>query len=389
MTKLNLKETLDSKFEAVWVDNLRRGENGNWYVNVKWMVRDGNYKIYSGVRRLYTDRKVQDFECHIDLGGYDVHIERQYGIGTSEMSGTVVLGPEKEKKEKEKKLQALLNADKTDDGDEPAPIIEEPEKPKDEFDIDWEVADIKHEAYDKIKACMEANIPVYISGPAGSGKNYTVEQIAEEMEMSFYFANAVQQEYKLTGFIDAGGKYHETEFYKAAKEQDECVFFLDEMDASVPEVLVLLNAAIANGYFEFPNGRLDITHIHFVAAGNTLGNGADELYTGRMCLDQATLDRFAIIEFGYDKRVEMNLAKGNKDLVKFVRTLRKQADELGIRATFSYRCIISATKLLGSLDLAAIIKIAIIKGLDSDTLGTFRQHEFEGEYREAFVKAAA
>ena len=53
------------------------------------------------------------------------------------------------------------------------------------------------------------------------------------------------------------------------------LFFLDEMDASIPEVLVLLNAAIANGYFEFPNGKIT-AHEDFrvVAAGNTVGSGA-------------------------------------------------------------------------------------------------------------------
>ena len=37
--------------------------------------------------------------------------------------------------------------------------------------------------------------------------------------------------------------------------------------------------------------------IHWVAAGNTVGSGADDNYTGRMVLDQASLDRFVIIEF--------------------------------------------------------------------------------------------
>lgn len=117
---------------------------------------------------------------------------------------------------------------------------------------------LHHNKYEDIKACLECNIPVFLVGPAGSGKNHTVEQIAEEMGWDFYFSNSVQQEYKLTGFIDAGGRYHETEFYKACTSDNECVFFLDEMDASIPDVLVLLNAAIANGYFEFPNGRVDM-----------------------------------------------------------------------------------------------------------------------------------
>lgn len=233
--------------------------------------------------------------------------------------------------------------------------------------------EVHHEQYETIKSCLECSIPVYLAGPAGSGKNHTVEQIAKELGWEFYFSNSVQQEYKLTGFIDAGGKYHETEFYKACTSDKDCVFFLDEMDASIPEVLVLLNAAIANGYFEFPTGRVELDNVHFVAAGNTVGSGADEMYTGRMVLDQATLDRFAIIEFDYSIRIEMAISKGNSDLVSFIRQLRKETEEKGIRATFSYRCITMVTKLEKSgMPIPQILKIAVVKGLDKDTINTLK-----------------
>ena len=231
---------------------------------------------------------------------------------------------------------------------------------------------VKHEKYDQIATCIKCDIPVYLVGEAGTGKNFTLEQIAQEMGLSFYFTNSVQQEYKLTGFIDAGGNFHETEFYKAFTKGG--LFFLDEIDASIPEVLVLLNAAIANKYFEFPNGRVE-AHPDFrvVAAGNTVGSGADELYTGRLVLDQATLDRFVVIEFDYDRNVEMSLAHGNESLVNFVRGLRRFSKENGIRATFSYRCIITTTKLMETgMNLKTILQIAVFKGLDKDTINTFR-----------------
>lgn len=232
--------------------------------------------------------------------------------------------------------------------------------------------EVKHEKYDQIKTCLECNIPIYLAGPAGSGKNFTVEQIAKELGWNFYFSNSVQQEYKLTGFIDAGGKFHDTEFYKACTDENDCIFFLDEMDASIPEVLVLLNAAIANGYFEFPYGRVDIEKVHFVAAGNTVGSGSDELYSGRMVLDQATLDRFAIIEFDYSKNIEMSISNGNKELVDFIHGLRLVANNNGIRATFSYRCITMVTKLESAgMDLKTILTISVFKGMDKDTINTF------------------
>lgn len=245
--------------------------------------------------------------------------------------------------------------------------------------------EVFHSKFEMIKTCVESKIPVYLAGPAGSGKNHTLEQVAKQLGLEFYFTNSVQQEYKLTGFIDAGGKFHETEFYKAFKNGG--LFFLDEMDASIPEVLVLLNAAIANGYFEFPNGKIT-AHEDFrvVAAGNTVGSGADEAYTGRMVLDQATLDRFAIIEFGYDLKIELALAKGNADLVSFIEDLRKQAEQKGVRATFSYRCISMVVKLeTAGMKLDEIIRIAVVKGMDKDTVNTFTTNS-GNKYSEALYK---
>lgn len=263
------------------------------------------------------------------------------------------------------------------------PEVKKPEPiKKEEPKEDWN-KEVKHSKFEMIKACIENDIPVYLAGPAGSGKNYTLEQISWELGLEFYFTNSVQQEYKLTGFIDAGGVYHETEFYKAFKNGG--IFFLDEMDASIPEVLVLLNAAIANRYFEFPNGKIK-AHKNFrvVAAGNTVGSGADEMYTGRLVLDQATLDRFAIIDFGYDRNIEMHIAKGNKELVDFVEAIRTEAETNGIRATFSYRCIGMVTKLERTgMNLKDVLAIAVFKGMEKDTINNFRLYTLNNKYKTA------
>lgn len=319
-----------------------------------WKVKDSVYITFEGQTTGIIRKKYKK-----PAFGYDVIVIDGITYGIKRISGTkeysIISGAETNISDKIKNEAGIKNVQ--------IPKIE----PKVEYKPNKE---IKHEKYEQIKACIENNIPVYLVGPAGSGKNFTLEQIAKDLDLDFYFTNSVQQEYKLTGFIDAGGNYHETEFYKAFKNGG--LFFLDEMDASIPEVLVLLNAAIANGYFEFPNGKIT-AHEDFrvVSAGNTVGNGADEQYTGRLVLDQATLDRFAIIEFDYDERVELHIAKGDIELVKFIRSLRKQAENKGIRATFSYRAISMVTKLNGILKVEEILRIAVFKGMDKDTINTF------------------
>lgn len=319
------------------------------------------FVVIDGCRVLFS----KDYELISVTREYDTKgVKRQSTTGLSkkirqetEQKGLIVPEPEEDIWEDEDDAE---ESDKPEEVEAP-PSVEVPK------------GKIRHEKYETIKTCLSCGIPVYLAGPAGSGKNHTVEQIAKEMGWNFYFTNSVQQEYKLTGFVDAGGEYHETEFFKACMDDTECVFFLDEMDASIPDVLVLLNAAIANGYFEFPCGRVDFENVHFVAAGNTVGSGADDMYTGRMVLDQATLDRFAIIDFDYDKNVELKLAKGNTQLLEFIRDLRQTAKTKGIRATFSYRCIMMVSKLEAvGMNTKDILKIAVLKGLDQDTINTFR-----------------
>lgn len=230
-----------------------------------------------------------------------------------------------------------------------------------------ELEGIFHKKFEEILKIVDKNVPLMLTGPAGAGKNYTLEQVAKALDLDFYFTNAITQEYKLTGFIDANGKYQETQFYKAFK--DGGLFFLDEVDASVPEALIILNSAIANGYFDFPNGRVDVNKdFRVVCAGNTYGTGADMVYVGRNALDGATLDRFAVIEFDYDEDVEKQLAYDN-ELYDFIKDLRQTIVKASLRYIVSMRATINATKLLEiGIPKKEILKSVVIKNMQLDDL---------------------
>lgn len=228
---------------------------------------------------------------------------------------------------------------------------------------------VAHEKFDTIVKFVSNNEPVFLTGPAGSGKNVLCQQVAKALGLNFYFSNAVTQEYKITGFTDAMGVFHESQFYKAFKYGG--LFMLDEMDASIPEVLVILNAAIANRYFDFPApiGYVE-AHPDFrvVAAGNTFGLGANYEYVGRNQLDMASLDRFAVVKVSYDRNIELNVAQGNVELVDFVDDLRKAAEKSGIRFIISYRAIGRIAKLEGLLGLDEALKTCLIKSLEKDDI---------------------
>lgn len=246
-----------------------------------------------------------------------------------------------------------------------------------------ELKGVLHEKFDEVLAAVSLGIPVYLVGPAGSGKNVLCKQVADALGLKFYFTNAVTQEYKLTGFTDAMGNYQPTQFYKAFTEGG--LFMLDEMDASIPEVLTILNAAIANKYFDFPApiGYKE-AHPNFrvIAAGNTSGNGADFQYVGRNQLDGASTNRFVYEDVDYSPIIEDSLAL-DKSLADFCREFRRAAKTVGVNIIVSYRAIEYLTKLIPIMPMDKALKMCLVKDLEKDDL-----HNITNELRDTPYKQA-
>lgn len=252
-------------------------------------------------------------------------------------------------------------------------------------DIEYDKTGIFHKMFDKVLKLVDMNLPVMLTGGAGAGKNFMLEQVSNALGLDFYYTSTITQEYKLTGFIDGGGKYHETEFYKAFTRGG--VFMLDEIDASIPECLVILNGAIANGYFDFPTGR-EIANENFrvVCAGNTVGLGADLVYTGRNVLDGATLDRFVLVEIDYDSRIEENLCQ-DEELRNFLYDVRHSVQVNHINHIIGMRCFKYAYQLLmNGFDKEFIVKSVVLKGVQKDDINVIKSSLNSGSEWYQYVK---
>lgn len=242
---------------------------------------------------------------------------------------------------------------------------------------------VVHEQFETILKFVAMDEPVLLTGPAGTGKNYIAKQVADALGLEFYFSNAVTQEYKITGYGDANGNFVSTQFYEAFTKGG--LFLLDEMDASCPEALIVLNCAIANRYFDFPViGRVQANeNFRVIANANTFGTGATMEYVGRNQLDAATLNRFALIEVNYDRRIENNVCP-DLEIANFCRDFRKVCIKNGVQHIVSYREMSRLYKMIdiAKLDKTVALKTCLTKGLEKDTLRMIQDSLKENEYKD-------
>lgn len=235
---------------------------------------------------------------------------------------------------------------------------------------------LKHKIFDRVLEDLSAHLNVYITGPAGTGKNHMCEQIAQALGVPFYIQGKISMghEHELTGFINAQGDYVESNLYKALKNKDGGVFFFDEFDASSPDAATQINCLLANGYYTFPNNEMVHMNDKFyvICAGNTVGTGADMIYTGRNVLDGATLDRFILEHMDYDENLENHLCP-DRELKEFIYDIRRSAKKNNVNAIVGMRCLINSYKLLSlGRDKQTIVHSAILKGMGQDDINILK-----------------
>ena len=226
-----------------------------------------------------------------------------------------------------------------------------------------------HEKFEQLLTQVQLDEPIMLIGPAGSGKNVCISQVAEALGQHMYYTNNASNEFKLTGFIDAGGNYRDTEFYKAFKNGG--IFFLDEIDNSDPSALIVINSALANGYMAFPHETID-RHPDFriIAAANTWGKGADLEYVGRNALDAATLDRFDNIFFDYDTKLEQALYPSD-EVLEFMWSFRNAVYQSKIPHIVSTRGIGKVYKKeINEIPVEDILTSNVVKNLGQDDVNT-------------------
>lgn len=207
----------------------------------------------------------------------------------------------------------------------------------------------KHAVFPYMMALHEAGVPIFLTGPKGTGKTTLAYQLTASVfgEDTDRFGvvsmtsgtspSAFNGRPRIAGkdttalilallANDRTGEALEEAMAAMAisdvvQSQWERVygggggFLFDELDAADENLLLLVNTALSNGYFSnTSSGQIVRQHEDFIpiAAGNTIGVGAQRGYTGRNRLDDATLDRWNMgrVRVALDPRIEELMCVG-------------------------------------------------------------------------------
>ncbi len=219
-----------------------------------------------------------------------------------------------------------------------------------------------HPKLERILQLAVARKNVLLIGPAGCGKTFLAEQVARLLGLPFG---------------DKGRfAYVISEFVKAYETGG--VFLLDEIDAADPNIMLVINAALANGKMPVANRAerpYALRHPDFIcmAAANTFGTGADRQYVGRNQLDESTLDRFRIgqVEMDYDPEVEAALCPDD-ELLHRLQTYRQRARDARVRRVISTRFLKDAYEMKQAGWTDEMIDEALFCGWQRDEVSKVR-----------------
>ena len=211
-----------------------------------------------------------------------------------------------------------------------------------------------HPIFKRLVQKLTRHGQAYLVGPAGSGKTTLGEQAAQALSLDFGFisCSAGMAEAHLLGRMIANGTYLPSRFVELYENGG--LFLFDEVDAADANTMLVLNSALANGYLSVPNRQgqpVARRHASFkcLVAANTLGTGSFE-FSGRVCMDAAFLDRFALSRLlvDYNLDLERSFLAGDAEFARVLHKVRFNLEATKTRRVVSTRAFRDAA--VGMLD---------------------------------------
>jgi hypothetical protein len=215
------------------------------------------------------------------------------------------------------------------------------------------------------------NWPVLLLGHAGVGKNQMISEVACKLQKPVIKINCSgdMRTSSLLGRVtpDKDGKFvwEDGLIVKAIREGYWLI--LDEINSLDADILFSLHGMIDDGFITLANNS-EIVEVHpdfrLFATMNPLS------YFGVKTLNQALLDRFAIIEIGFDDEVDEALIKQlqySKEvktaLTTLINNIRKEYEKGEISQNFGHRTLSNIVILCNEFDLGEAVIMAYLNKL--------------------------
>ncbi len=230
---------------------------------------------------------------------------------------------------------------------------------------------LQHNKFETLLRLAALRLNIWVTGPAGAGKTTAAVNVAKALNLPFEGEGSLDADYKLMGHKDAMGQYVETAFFRRYTQGG--VMLLDEVDSYSPSASLALNAALANGWCQFPHGRFDKHPDCIIIAGaNTWGLGATNDYVGRNKMDAAFLDRFVKLPWPVDEDLEMAVATATGGPVGaswayLVKNARRCAKAKGLKVVISPRATNQGIALLlADFTISEACEMTFLSGLSPE-----------------------
>jgi len=184
---------------------------------------------------------------------------------------------------------------------------------------------MKHRLYnDVLNLVTHDTRGLHLIGTSGCGKSTLLRQVAEELNLNFYFINCTRQlsEGKLLGYNSVTSLEYSTTLFRKAVEEGG-MFVFEEINAIDPNTLLVINS-LDNGEMAFPDKSVKV-HKDFRLCATS--NPNDDMYASRDTLDFASKNRFT--ERWIDKDEDLALHLSDSTSKQDVEWLRKALIEQG------------------------------------------------------------
>lgn len=221
---------------------------------------------------------------------------------------------------------------------------------------------IYHSMIDEIIKCIMEGDWVYIYWPTGCGKSHIIKQASELLLMDFVENGKITDKYSIMAYNDPHGRFRATPAFISLVYGK--LLILDEFDNGNTDTQVVLNELYSGllDTLERPDRDRFVTfaedmkvkvnpNFRMVSAGNTNGEGENELFCARGRIDESVLERMTPKLFVYDSEVEKKIFGRYSAWYNLFIKFRSICDSYAKREGLCY-----APGMITTRDASAIVK---------------------------------